>query len=118
MSLQPGPGQVFLAPHGRDRRAGSLFLPTIAQDDACTGIVTAVGAGAPYRRERDGRLTILSETDRRPMHGRWMPVAVGDAVAYAPERAQIVPFGYGADAPTHIVLHVRDLLATCAPAEI
>jgi len=52
------------------------------------------------------------------MHGRWMPVAVGDAVAYAPERAQIVPFGYGADAPTHIVLHVRDLLATCAPAEI
>jgi len=113
--IRPLGATCFVTPDGRDRRsAGGLSLPTIVQDDACTGVVTAIGAGVWLRR-RGPTLVPFTATDdvdvRVRAVRRVQPVQVGDRIVYAPERARIVPFGYGAAAPVHVLLDARDVLA-------
>lgn len=117
MTLRPIGATLFIAPDRRDKTDHGLFLPTIAQDDACTGVVLAVGEGCWMRRAH-GRLAPTPhgedfEADQGVPRAiavrRFQPVTVGDRVVYAPERVQEISFGYGADAPVHYLLDVRDV---------
>lgn len=118
MTLRPPDHALFIAPDRRDKTDRGLFLPTIAQDDACTGVVLAAGAGC-WMKRLNGRLVPFAKADdktSRPGVRRFQPAKVGDRVVFAPERAQQIPFGYGTDAPEHVLLDVRDVLALL-PAE-
>ena len=106
MTLRPIGPTLFIQPDTRDRTARGLFLPTVAQDDACTGVVLAVGEGIFVERRRGHDVTDHYATRA---HARQQPLRVGDRVVYAPEKVRIVPFGYGADAPVRYLLDVRDV---------
>lgn len=117
MTLRPIGATLFIQPDRRDKTDRGLFLPTIAQDDACTGVVLAVGEGCWMRRVRGRLVPTPHGEDFEANQGvpravavrRFQPVKVGDRVVYAPERVREIPFGYGADAPVRYLLDVRDV---------
>lgn len=113
LTLRPLGSTLFIQPDRRDKTDRGLFLPTIAQDDACTGVVLAVGAGGFVTRR--GAPIALNDHQTRA-HARQQPLKVGDRVLYEPERAQQIPFGYGADAPVCYLIDVRDVGAVLPPA--
>lgn len=110
MTLKPVGPTLFIQPDARTKTERGLFLPTVAQDDACTGVVLAIGDGAFVSRE-SGRERWLRDEEATPPAGRAQPLRVGDRVVYTPEKVRIVPFGYGADAPVRYLLDVRDVAA-------
>ena len=116
MGLQAGPGKLFVIPDERHKiRSSGLVLPSIVQDDAFSGTVVAVGAGAwlGQIRGRPGLTYEPGDHLGRPWDPvrRETPCKVGDVVHYEPERVTIMPLGWSDQDGTVYVLDQRNVLA-------
>jgi|SRR6185436_8405986 len=70
--LRPLEDRVVILPYESDKKAGRIYLPDVAQQPACRGIVVAVGPGRVVGINSDGQLVTTP-----------MGVKTGDTVVIA-----------------------------------